>query len=47
MMCQIRYKMIELSVICIVLSQLDCDDDSGMRGEEDEPDFYVQAHMPV
>jgi len=30
-----------------VFMQLDCDDDSGMRGEEDEPDFYVQAHMPV
>jgi len=36
-----------ISVVCMVLLQLDCDEDGGLRGEEDEPDFYVQAHMPV
>jgi len=33
--------------VCMLLLQLDCDEDGGLRGEEDEPDFYVQAHMPV
>jgi len=30
--------------VCV---QLDCDDDTSRRGDEEEPDFYVQAHMPV
>jgi len=35
------------TVVMLLLLQLDCDEDSGIRGEEEEPDFYVQAHMPV
>ena len=34
-------------VVYVLLLQLDCDEDGGLRGEDDEPDFYVQAHMPV
>ena len=35
------------AVAMLLLLQLDCDEDGGIRGDEEEPDFYVQAHMPV
>jgi len=36
-----------ISTVCMLPLQLDCDEDGGIRNGEDEPDFYVQAHMPV
>ena len=44
---QYHAALLVIIVVCILLLQLDCDEDGGLRGEEDEPDFYVQAHMPV
>jgi len=37
----------QIGTVSVLPLQLDCDEDSSIRGDEDEPDFYVQAHMPV